>query len=89
MDEKLVDFLESLEWPEVNNRVLSYPADYKMLIKGFRNLLCNDVDYNIDKIRQWLIFHKPENCLEDNVIEHIVDMAMYVQIDYFPFGIKR
>lgn len=84
----MVDFLESLEWPEVNNRVLSYPSDYKMLINKFRNLLCNDVDYNIDTIRHWLFFHQPENCLEDDVIENIVRIAMYVQIDYFPFGLK-
>ena len=83
MDEKLLDFLETLTWPTVNNRVLSYPADHKMLINNFRKLLQQNVYYNADKIKEWLRFHQRENLLQDNVIDNIGRLADYTKIDFY------
>lgn len=83
MDERLVDFLEKLTFPTINNKVLSYPADHKMLINNFRKLLQQDVYYNVDQIKEWLRFHQQENRLQDNVIDNIGRLADYTKIDFY------
>jgi hypothetical protein len=86
MNLQLVVFLESLKWPRINNRVLSHPADQKMLINSFRKLSQAGVPYSIDDVRNWLVFHKPENMLSDGVIDDIVNIADYVKIDFHNGG---
>jgi len=86
MDDRLVTFLESLVWPNVNNRVLSYPADHKKLINNFRRLLQEGVNYSINDVREWLVFHQPENRLSDTVIDSIVRLSEYVKIDFHKEG---
>ncbi len=86
MDERLITFLESLKWSEINNRVLSYPSDQKKLINNFRKLLQTGVPYSITDIRNWLVFHQPENMLSDTVIDDIVRLAEYVKIDFHEEG---
>ena len=83
IDSGVVDLLEKLVFPFVNNNVLSYPIDYELLIREFRTLLKNKIDYHVDDVYFWLMEHRPENQLEENVIEKIRDIADYVRIDYF------
>ena len=82
MNDKVVEYLETLVWPNINVRVLTYPDDHKKLITGFRNLLCDGHHYNIDIISNWLYFHQPENRLNEWVIEDIVRLSEYVNIDF-------
>lgn len=81
LDERVIDFLETLVWPNINVSTLTYPDDYKKLIKGFRKLLLDEISYNIDEIWNWLLFHRQENRLSEHAIERIVDLAEYTRID--------
>lgn len=83
MDGRLVTFLVSLRWSKINNKTLSYPADHKMLINNFRRLLQEGVNYSINDVREWLVFHQRESMLSDTVIDDIVRLAEYVKIDYY------
>jgi len=47
---------------------------------GFEELLRNRIQYDPDDIRNWLTFSKPNNMLEDNVIEEIAQFAHFIQM---------
>lgn len=81
-NKELVDFLKTLKFPIVNNRVLSYETDHWFLMDEFDKLLRKGIQYNMDDIRSWLLFNKSDSLLEDNVIEEIARIAEFMQI-YF------
>lgn len=81
-NKELVDFLKTLSFPTVNNRVLSYQTDHWFLMNGFEKLLKKGIEYNMDDIRNWLSFSQSDNMLEDNVIENIARIAEFTQL-YF------
>lgn len=81
-NKELITFLRTLRFPNVNNHVLSYETDHWRLIDEFEKLLKNGIEYNIDDIRKWLIFNKQNNLLEDNVIDDIVKIAEFTQLNF-------
>jgi hypothetical protein len=89
LDESVIDFLETLTFPIINVRVLSYPIDHKFLINSFKELLQWGVDFNTDEIRRWLFSHQAETMMNDWVIEDIVRLADYSRIDYSPLGFNN
>jgi len=76
----LVNFLTTLKFPRVSRSALSSETDYWYLFDGFEELLRNGIEYNMDDIRNWLSFSKPNNMLEDNVIEEIARIAHFIQL---------
>lgn len=48
----------------------------------FEKLLQKGIEYNMDDIKNWLSFNKPNSLLEDNVIDEIARIAEYTQIRF-------
>jgi len=76
----LVNFLTTLKFPRVSRSALSSETDYWYLFDGFEELLKSGIEYNMDDIRNWLTFSKPNNGLEDNVIDEIAGIAHFIQL---------
>lgn len=81
-NKEIVNFLKTLKFPRVNNRVLSYETDHWFLMDGFEKLLQKGIQYHMDDIRNWLSFNKTHSLLEDNVIEEIARIAEYAQLRF-------
>ena len=76
----LVNFLTTLKFPRISRGILSSETDYYYLMDGFEELLRDRMQYDPDDIRNWLTLSKPNNGLEDNVIEEIAQLAQFIQI---------
>ena len=76
----LVNFLTTLKFPRVSRSILSSETDYYYLIDGFEELLRNGIEYDPDDIKNWLLFSKQNNGLEDNVIDEIAQFAHFIQM---------
>ncbi len=76
----LVNFLTTLKFPRISSSILSSETDYYYLFDEFEELLRHRIQYDPDEIRNWLTFSKPNNMLEDNVIDEIVRIAQFIQM---------
>lgn len=81
-NEEIVNFLKTLRFPRVNNRVLSYQTDHWFLMDEFEKLLQKGIEYNMDDIKNWLSYNKSESLLEDNVIDEISRIAEFTQMHF-------
>lgn len=81
-NEEIVNFLKTLKFPRVNNRILSYQTDHWFLMDEFEKLLQKGIEYNMDDIKNWLSYNKSESLLEDNVIDEISRIAEFTQMHF-------